>query len=68
MSELDTHGISRRDFLKLASAGAVASATAMSLGLPSVAVADPTGKMAHLMMTLRLDKIDFFGPSPLKKS
>ena len=31
MSELDTHGISRRDFLRLASAGAVASATAVSL-------------------------------------
>ena len=57
MSELDTHGISRRDFLRLASAGAVASATAVSLGIPSVAIADPTGKMAHLMMTLRLEYV-----------
>jgi ABC-type sugar transport system substrate-binding protein len=55
MSELDTHGISRRDFLKLASAGAVVSAAAISLGMPSVAVADPTSKMAHLIMTLRLE-------------
>lgn len=57
MGELDTHGISRRDFLRLASAGAVASATAVSLGIPSVAIADPTGKMAHLMMTLRLEYV-----------
>jgi ribose transport system substrate-binding protein len=57
MSELDTHGISRRDFLRLASAGAVASATAVSFGIPSVAIADPTGKIAHLMMTLRLEYV-----------
>jgi ABC-type sugar transport system substrate-binding protein len=55
MTELDTHGMSRREFLKLASAGAVASAAAINLGIPSVAVADPTGKMAHLIMTLRLE-------------
>jgi ribose transport system substrate-binding protein len=55
MSELDAHGMSRREFLKLASAGAVASAAAASIGIPGVAVADPTGKMAHLIMTLRLE-------------
>jgi len=55
MTGLDTHGISRREFLQLASASAVASAAAMTLGIPSVAVAAPTGKMAHLIMTLRLE-------------
>jgi ABC-type sugar transport system substrate-binding protein len=55
MMELDTHGVSRRDFLRIASAGAVASVTAMSLGIPGVAVAAPGGKMAHLLMTLRLE-------------
>jgi hypothetical protein len=34
MTELDTHGMSRREFLKLASAGAVASAAAINLGIP----------------------------------
>jgi ribose transport system substrate-binding protein len=55
MAELDTHGISRRQFLQLASAGAVASVVATSLGVPAVAAVDPTGKMAHLIMTLRLE-------------
>jgi ABC-type sugar transport system substrate-binding protein len=55
MMALDTHEISRRDFLRLASAGAVASVTAISLGIPGVAVAAPSGRMAHLIMTLRLE-------------
>ncbi|MDQ0475298.1 sugar ABC transporter substrate-binding protein [Labrys wisconsinensis] len=48
MDRLDTHGVSRRDFLALASAGAAASAAAMAMGLPSVAVAAPSGKLAFL--------------------
>ncbi|HEY0290957.1 MAG TPA: sugar ABC transporter substrate-binding protein [Hansschlegelia sp.] len=48
MGRLDTHGVSRRDFLALASAGAAASVGAAALGLPSVAVADPSGKIAYL--------------------
>jgi ABC-type sugar transport system substrate-binding protein len=48
MDRLDASGVSRRDFLALASAGAVASAAAASLGLPSVAVASPDGKLAFL--------------------
>ncbi len=55
MMELDLHDISRRDFLRMASASAVASVTAMSLGIPGVAIAAPSGKMAHLIMTLRLE-------------
>jgi ribose transport system substrate-binding protein len=55
MAELDAHGITRREFLKLASAGAVASVAAANLGVPAVAAVDPTGKMAHLLMTLRLE-------------
>ncbi len=57
MGDLDLHGVSRREFLALASASAIATATAASLGLPSVAVADPSGRMAHLMMTLRLEYV-----------
>lgn len=48
MERLDTHGVSRRQFLALASAGAAAAAAAGSLGLPSVAVADPTGRLGFL--------------------
>ncbi|HEY6842387.1 MAG TPA: twin-arginine translocation signal domain-containing protein, partial [Chthoniobacterales bacterium] len=55
MMELDLHDISRRDFLRMASASALASVTAMSLGIPGVAIAAPSGKMAHLIMTLRLE-------------
>jgi hypothetical protein len=57
MERLDTHGVSRRDFLALASASAIASATATWLGYPGVAVAQQGGKMAHLMMTLRLEYV-----------
>jgi ABC-type sugar transport system substrate-binding protein len=55
MGKLDLHGVSRRDFLALASASAVATASSMSLGWPGVAVADTGGKMAHLIMTLQLE-------------
>src|SRR4051794_11451114 len=44
LAALDVHGLSRREFLQLASASAVASATALAFGIPSVAVAEPTGK------------------------
>ena len=55
MNLLDCHGISRRQFVALASCSAVASATAASLGIPAVAVADEGGKIAHLVMTERLE-------------
>ncbi|MBS7538800.1 sugar ABC transporter substrate-binding protein [Ancylobacter lacus] len=48
MGRLDTHGVSRRDFLALASAGVAASTWAATMGLPSVAVAAPNGKLAFL--------------------
>lgn len=48
MDRLDTKGVSRRDFLALATAGASAAAGAASLGLPNVAVAAPSGKLAFL--------------------
>jgi ABC-type sugar transport system substrate-binding protein len=53
MDHLDTHGISRREFLSFASASAAATAAAVALGLPSVAVADPSGKLAYLTGFLR---------------
>lgn len=55
MEKLDTHGVSRRDFLSIASAGAIAGATALNLGIPGVAIAASNGKMAHLMMTMRME-------------
>lgn len=55
MARLDTHGVSRRDFLALASVSAIAGATAATLGIPGVAIADGNGKMAHLMMTNRME-------------
>ncbi len=48
LERLDTTGVSRRDFLALASAGAAAAAGASALGLPNVAVAAPSGKLALL--------------------
>lgn len=57
LDALDTHGVSRRDFLALASASAIAGATATTLGLPGLALADNSGKIAHLMMTLRLEYV-----------
>ena len=57
MARLDLHGVSRREFLAFASASAIATATGMSLGAPTVALADSGGKMAHLMMTLRLEYV-----------
>ncbi len=55
MERLDTHGVSRREFLSIATASAIAGATAASLGVPGVAVAASSGKMAHLMMTMRME-------------
>lgn len=48
MDRLDTRGLSRRDFLALASAGAVLGAFGATMGLPNVALADPSGKLAFL--------------------
>ncbi len=55
MERLDLHGIDRREFLAFASVSAIASATALSAGFPSVVLADTGGKMAHLMMTMRME-------------
>lgn len=55
MERLDLHGIDRREFLAFASASAIASATALSAGFPGVALADTSGKIAHLMMTMRME-------------
>ena len=55
MDQLDSRGVSRRDFLSIASAGIAASAGAAAIGLPSVAVADPSGKLAYLAWTTRVE-------------
>lgn len=57
MEQLDTSGVSRRDFMKVATAGTVFGLSAASMGIPGVALADKGGKMAHLMMTLRLEYV-----------
>lgn len=48
LDRLDTHGLSRRDFVRFVSAGVAASAGAAAAGLPSVALADPSRKLAYL--------------------
>ena len=55
MDRLDLSGVSRRQFLSFASASVIASVTGVSLGFPSVALAETSGKMAHLMMTLQME-------------
>jgi hypothetical protein len=55
MDRLDCQGISRRDFLSIASAGLAATAAAGAMGRPSVAVADPSGKLAYLAWTTRVE-------------
>lgn len=55
MGALDLHGFSRRQFLSFASVSAVAAATAGSFGFPSVAIADQSGKLGHLIMGLALE-------------
>jgi ABC-type sugar transport system substrate-binding protein len=55
MGELDTHGVSRREFLAFASAAAIASTAAGALGYGGVALAANTGKLAHLQITRRLE-------------
>jgi ABC-type sugar transport system substrate-binding protein len=55
MDQLDSRGVSRRDFLSIAAAGIAASAGAAAIGLPSVAVADPSGKLAYLAWTTRVE-------------
>lgn len=55
LDRLDTGGVSRRDFLSLASAGVAAGAAAAAWGVPSVAVAAPSGKLAYLAWTSRVE-------------
>jgi ABC-type sugar transport system substrate-binding protein len=57
MERLNLSGVSRRQFLATASASAVALGTGLSLGFPGVALADTKNKIAHLMMTLRLEYV-----------
>lgn len=51
LNRLDTTGVSRRDFLSLATAGAAAAAAAATFGLPSSAVASPDGKLSFVSYT-----------------
>jgi ABC-type sugar transport system substrate-binding protein len=55
MDRLDCQGISRRDFLSVASAGLAATAAAGAMGRSSVAVAAPSGKLAYLAWTTRVE-------------
>src|SRR5512138_1595517 len=54
LDRLNTRGVSRRDFMQLVSAGAVAGLAADALGLPAVAVAAPSGKIAYMYFSSRL--------------
>lgn len=55
LDRLDTQFVSRRDFLSLASAGVAATAAGTAIGRPAVAVADPSGKLAYLAWTTRVE-------------
>jgi ABC-type sugar transport system substrate-binding protein len=57
MDAFDLHGVSRREFLAFSTASAMAAIYAGVAGFPGVAVAATSGKMAHLMMTLRLEYV-----------
>ncbi|MEM8854695.1 MAG: sugar ABC transporter substrate-binding protein [Pseudomonadota bacterium] len=57
MDAAGVSGVSRRQFLAYSTASTLALATATQFGLPGVAIADTNGKMAHLMMTLRLEYV-----------
>lgn len=57
MDAADLHGVSRRQFLAFTSASVAAMAGAAGMGMPGVAMASENGKMAHLMMTLRLEYV-----------
>jgi ABC-type sugar transport system substrate-binding protein len=57
LDEYRVSGISRREFLAFSTASAVAASMAAGLGAPGLAIAAANGKMAHLMMTLRLEYV-----------
>lgn len=50
-------GISRREFLAFSTASVVAASFGASIGASGTAIAATSGKMAHLMMTLRLEYV-----------
>jgi len=54
LERLDTHGVSRRDFARLATAGIAMGAAARALGLPTAAIAAPNGKIAYMYFSSRL--------------
>jgi len=54
LDRLNTRGVSRRDFMQLVSAGTIAGLAADALGLPAVAVAAPSGKIAYMYFSSRL--------------
>jgi ABC-type sugar transport system substrate-binding protein len=53
MGRLDTHGVSRREFLKFMSASAAVSGGAAAMGYPSIAVADSDTGLAYLTAFMR---------------
>jgi ABC-type sugar transport system substrate-binding protein len=57
LDRLNTRGVSRRDFLALATAGTVAATTAATLGYSSTAVASSSGKLAYLGWSSRVEYI-----------
>jgi ABC-type sugar transport system substrate-binding protein len=54
LGRLDTKGVSRREFVSLMSAGAAAAAAAAAFGLPGGAIASPSGKIAYMYFSSRL--------------
>ena len=54
LDRLDTRGVSRRDFVQLVTAGVAVGAAARTLGLPTAAIAAPSGKIAYMYFSSRL--------------
>lgn len=54
LDRLNSRGVSRRDFVSLMSAGAAVGALARAVGLPTAAVAAPSGKIAYMYFSSRL--------------
>ena len=54
LARLDTRGVSRRDFGRLVTAGVAMGAAARAIGLPTAAIADPSGKIAYMYFSSRL--------------
>lgn len=57
LDRMGAKGVTRREFVSIVSAGAAAVAAGSALGIPSVTLAQETGKLAFLAFTTRIEYI-----------